>query len=63
MTRVTRWRNSWQRSMTTISAHQATVLQVAGLAAITGAGFALAAWLGLLIGGVLLCLCGWAVDG
>ncbi|MDM4718465.1 hypothetical protein QTQ03_20385 [Micromonospora sp. WMMA1363] len=48
--------------MTTISAHRATGLQVAGLAAITAAGFVLAVWLGLLVGGALLCLIGWAVD-
>ncbi len=66
MKRMTHWRNTLKRgALTTINAvkgHQASGLQVAGLAVFAAGGFVLALWLGLFLLGAFLCLVGWAVD-
>lgn len=55
-----------QRTISAVSgfvkSQRANALQVAGLATISAAGFALALPLGLFVAGVFLCVIGWAVD-
>ncbi len=70
MTNVTRWLNSWKlgtRKTTeavrlNVLKHRANTLQVSGLTCIAAAGFVIAVPLGLFVGGLFLCLIGWAVD-